>query len=120
MPLSSAGETNVLTSLLTGRFVSLHIADPGNTGVSEVIGGSYARQSATFVSTGSNPTVASNSTLIQFPVATGLWGVITHFGIWSAVSAGTFLAYEAVAVPKTVNVDDIARWDIGKLSVITD
>jgi hypothetical protein len=120
MPLSSSGEANVLTSLLAGRFVSLHTSAPGDAGVSEVTGGSYARQPVTFVSAGNNPTVASNNATIQFPVATALWGTISHFGIWSAVSAGTFLAYEAVAIPKTVNVDDVARWDVGKLSVITD
>jgi hypothetical protein len=120
MPLSSAGEASVLNSFLAGRFVSLHTADPGDTGLSEVIGGSYARQAATFTNTGNNPTVAANSTLIQFPVATASWGVITHFGIWSAASGGSFLAFNSVAVPKLVGVDDIARWDIGKLTVATD
>ena len=36
--LSSAGEAAVLTPLTTTAYVSLHTADPGNTGASEVSG----------------------------------------------------------------------------------
>jgi len=120
MPLSSTGETTVLNSLLAARFVSLHTSNPGNTGAGEVVGGGYARQAATFTNAGSNPTVSSNSALIQYPTATAPWGTITHFGIWSAASGGTFLAYNAVTVPKTIDTDDIARWEVGKLTVTTD
>ena len=120
MPLSSAGEASVLNSFLAGRFVSLHTFDPGDAGGSEVVGGSYVRQPATFANTGANPTVAANTGLIQFPVATALWGTITHFGIWGAASGGSFLAYNSVVTPKIVDVDDVARWDVGKLTVSTD
>ena len=120
MPLTPAGETNVLGSLLAARYVSLHTANPGDSGTAEVSGGSYARQAATFTNAGSNPTVASNSNLLQYPTATAPWGTITHFGIWSAVSGGTLLAYNAVTVPKSIDTDDIARWEIGKLTVTTD
>jgi hypothetical protein len=120
MPLSANGETTVLAALLAGRFISLHTGDPGNTGASEVAGGSYARQSATFTNAGSNPTVASNNALIQYPTATAAWGTITHFGIWSAASGGTFYGGAAVTTPKVIDIDDIARWDATKLTVSAD
>lgn len=121
MPLSSAGESNVLASLLAARFVSLHIGAPGDTGVSEVAGGAYARQGpVSFANAGTNPTVASNTAVVQYPTATAAWGNITHFGIWSAASAGTFLAWATVTTPKSIDIDDIARWEIGKLTVSAD
>jgi len=120
MPLTSSGESTVLTPLLASRFVSLHTADPGNTGINEVTGGAYVRMAATFANAGSNPTVASNTTAIQYPTATAAWGTVTHFGLWSAASGGSFLGYNSVVTPKAIGIDDIARWDIGKLSVTAD
>jgi len=121
MPLSSTGESTVLAALLAARFISLHTADPGNTGASEVAGGAYARQGpVTFTNTGSNPTTSANSTLITYPTATANWGTITHFGLWSAATAGTFYGGAAVTTSKAIDVDDIARWDIGKLTFTAD
>ena len=110
----------MLNALLAARFVGLHKSDPGPTGAGEVTGGGYVRQAATFTNTGTNPTVAANSTLIQFPVASAAWGAITHFALWSASSGGNVIAYAAVTTPKTIDVDDIARWEIGALQVSTD
>lgn len=120
MPLASAGETNVLGSLLAARFVSLHTGAPGDSGVNEVVGGAYARQAATFANTGSNPTVAANTGILQYPTATGAWGTITHFGLWTAASGGTFLGWNTVVTPKSIDIDDIARWEVGKLTVSAD
>ena len=117
MPLADTGETTVLDALLTSRFLSLHTAAPPT---SEVSGSGYARQSVTFVKTsGPDPTVYKNSVAVQFPAATGSWGTITHFGIWSASSGGNLLAYNAVTTSKLVAIDDIARWEINALSVDT-
>ena len=78
--LSSSGEAAVLAPLTTTAYVSLHTADPGNTGTSEVSGGGYARQGPiTFASAGSNPTVASNSAILTYPAATASWGTISLF-----------------------------------------
>jgi len=120
MGLSSNGESIILTSLLTGRFVSLHTADPGNTGASEVSGGAYARQSVTFVQTGANPTVAANNAVVEFPVATANWGTLTHFGVWSAATGGTYLGGDELETAKAINVDDVARFLAGYLQVVAD
>jgi hypothetical protein len=118
--LSGAGETIVLNALLAARFVSLHTADPGATGTSEVTGTPYTRIAATFTNTGSDPTIAANSAVIQFPTATSLWGTVSFFGLWSAVTAGTFLGGWPVNISKVVDVEDTARWDVGQLKIGTD
>lgn len=120
MPLASSGEVAVLNALLSGVYVSLHTGNPGNTGANEVAGGSYARKAATFTNTGNNPTVAANNAVIQFDQATADWGTIAHFGIWSAATGGSLLAYSPVTTPKTIGVGDVARWDTGTLTVSAD
>ena len=118
--LSSGGETLVLNSLLTGRFISLHTGDPGDTGASEVAGDTYVRQAYNYTLSGNNPTVAANSTVIQFPTATVAWGNIQFFGLWSASSGGTFLGGWNVTEAKPIGAEDTARWDIGALKIGTD
>jgi len=118
MPLADTGETTVLDSLLASRFLSLHTAAPP-TG--EVAGGGYTRQAVTFAKrTGPDPTVYKNTTLIQFPTATAFWGTVTHFGIWSAVTGGNLLAYNAVDVAKPVDIDDVVQWNVDALVVDTN
>src|SRR4249919_604453 len=105
--LSPAGETAILTPLTTTAYVSLHTADPGTTGTSEVSGGSYARVGpVAFTNAGNEPTVASNSAILSFPAATGSWGTIGYFGIWTAATSGTFQGSGALTTPKTVNSGD--------------
>jgi len=120
MPIAAAGEARVLTGLLDTVYISLHTGDPGTTGANEVTGGSYARESAAFSQASSNPTTASNSGAVQFTQATGAWGTVTHFGIWSAASSGDYLGGAAVDVSKAIVLGDIARWEIGGLAVTAD
>ena len=120
MPLASAGETIILNALLSGVYISLHIGNPGNSGANEVSGGSYARKAATFTKSGSNPTVAANDAVVQFNQATADWGNVTHFGIWSAASGGSLLGYNPVTTAKIIAIGDVARWDIGTLTVSAD
>lgn len=116
--LSSKGETAVLTPLTTTCYVSLHTADPADTGTSEVTGGSYARVGpVTFANAGNNPTVASNSAILTFAAATANWGTVTHFGTWDASSAGNFRGSGALSTPKAVNSGDTARFAAGALTI---
>lgn len=64
--------------------ISLHTADPGTTGASEVTGGSYARQAVTWGAASAG--VKSNSASMVFQIPAGT--TITHVGGWTA--AGTF------------------------------
>ena len=116
--LSSAGEVAVLAPLTTTAYVSLHTADPGDTGVNEVSGSAYARIGpVTFANAGSNPTVASNSAIVTYPAATGSWGTVSYFGVWSAATAGTFRGSGALTTPKPVGNGDTARFIAGALTI---
>ena len=116
--LSSAGETAVLGPLTTSAYVSLHTADPGATGASEVVGGAYARQGPiAFTEAGNNPTVASNSAILTFPPATAAWGMISYFGLWTAASGGTFQGSGALTTAGPVNNGDTARFLAGSLTI---
>src|SRR3954467_10898796 len=71
-------------------FVSLHAADPGATGVAQEItngSGTSARQQATF--TGASGVENPNATLAFTGYASGV--IITHIGLWTAQTSGTFL-----------------------------
>jgi hypothetical protein len=116
--LSSSGEAAILTPLTTTAYVSLHTGDPGDTGANEVSGGAYARQGPiTFTNAGNNPTVASNSAILTFPVATAAWGTISYFGLWSAATAGVFRGSGALITPGPVNNGDTARFLAGALTI---
>lgn len=70
---------------------SLHTAFPGGTGIAEVTGGSpaYARKSVTFNAAAAGNLDSSNTPLLDVPAST----TVGWLGFFSAVTAGTFLAY---------------------------
>jgi hypothetical protein len=65
---------------------SIHTADPGGTGASEVAGGSYARQAITWAAASSASKTLTGTVTFQIPSGT----TITHAGTWSASSGGTW------------------------------
>lgn len=105
-------------------YISLHTADPGETGASEVSGNSYARASVTNNATNFPAASAgskSNGTVINFatPTSTG-WSVVSHFGIWDASTSGNFLIGGALNASKTINGGDAVSIGIGGLTVTMD
>lgn len=84
-------------------YVSLHSADPGITGASEI---TAAGRKAIAFNASSGGQVA-NGALIEFtgmPAAT-----VTHLGLWSAASGGTFLWGGSVAATKTFGAGDTCQ-----------
>jgi hypothetical protein len=83
----------------TGVFIALTTTAPtAAAGGTEVVGGSYARQSAVFaISTPTN--VAANTATQSFPTATATWGVIGYFEIWSALTGGNRLYWGPLVDP---------------------
>ncbi|GGV34273.1 hypothetical protein GCM10010182_67710 [Actinomadura cremea] len=71
---------------LPAAYVSLHTADPGTDGSSEVTGGSYARQAATWAAASGGEKDSSAEVVFNIPSGT----TITHVGLWSASTSGTF------------------------------
>ncbi len=84
---------------------SLHTADPGTTGTSEVTGGSpaYARVSISWTA-GSSDGIYTATVTFNLPAST----TTTHLGLWSALTGGSFRDKAAVVIPsgsqRTVDV----------------
>lgn len=88
--LPVAGENAAIAAVLvpgTTYYLSLHSADPGTTGASELTGGGYVRQA--YVPTAAAAGAESNTASITVPNA----GTVpaTHIGIWTTATVGTYL-----------------------------
>lgn len=100
----------------TDVYVGLFTTDPTDDGSgTEVSGGSYARTVATFAA----PSGGSSSTNadVQFPQATGVWGTVTHFGIFDASTAGNLLYHGVLTASKTIETGDVFKIASGNLTV---
>lgn len=119
--LSPYGEATVLASILTTVYVSLHSADPGPTGANEIAGNAYARQGpTTFANSGSNPTVAANTAIVAYPTATADWGNVGFFGLWTALTGGSFEGSGALDAVRDVLSGDQVRFLAGALTTSAD
>lgn len=97
-------------------YVGLFTVIPTDAGGgTEVVGGSYARQSVVFSAPA--PDSVSNTALITFPTATADWGAIVGFALFDALVAGNMLVYATLATPRTVLTNDEFRFPIGQLVV---
>jgi hypothetical protein len=95
---------NAASSPLTNLYVSLHTADPGETGTAvtnETSYTSYARVAVARTSGGWTVTNNSVSPVanIDFPACTGGTATITHFGIVSTSSGAGTLYYKGTVTP---------------------
>ena len=97
-------------------YVSLHTADPTDAGTgTEVSGGSYIRQSATFGAPSNG--VSTTTADISFPQATANWGTIGWIGIWDAQTTGNLLYHTALDASKAIDNGDIFKIASGSLTV---
>ena len=103
--------TTVYVGLSTGSF------GEGNTGT-ELTGNAYARVSASFGAASSG--TASNDAAIEFTVATGDWGSVSHFGLFDAASGGNLLIHGAFSVAKTIQQGDVLKIAVGDLDITAD
>lgn len=115
--------------------VGLLTAAPSDTGGgTEVTGNNYSRvavaaslanfagtQSAgsTVASSGTSGTTSNNGA-VNFPTPSGTWGLVTHFGIYDAASAGNLLFYGALTTSKTINTNDVVSFAAAALTVQID
>lgn len=117
-------------------YVGLHTtACSDSSAGTEVTGGSYARvavtssltnwagtQSAgsTTASSGTSGTTSNNNAIV-FPAPTANWGVVTHFSINDASSAGNMIVCQALTTSKTINNGDAApQFNAGALTIQVD
>lgn len=67
--------------------------------------------------TNADPSVKANANSLTSAAATGA-GTISHFAIFSAVTAGTQRTdWQAVSASKTVAIGDTVSWAIGQCSI---
>ena len=86
MPFTDSGLDDMVNGLAAAAtYISLHTGDPSTTGANEVTGGSYTREQTTWGSASSGDRVGSQ---VTFDVPAGT--TITHWGLFTAASAGTF------------------------------
>lgn len=117
---------NAASSPLTSLYVSLHTADPGETGdqtTSEATYTSYARVAV--ARSGSGWTVSANAVenaaAIAFPAATGGTNTITHFGVGTASSgAGKLLYKGALSASLAVSAGITPQFAAGALDITED
>jgi len=107
-------------------YVSLHTADPGETGTqatSETAYGSYARQAV--ARSGAGWTVsgntASNTAAINWPACSSGTSTITHFGIGTDVSGtGNLLFSGAISSSLAVSTGITPTAAIGAITTTAD
>jgi hypothetical protein len=87
-------------------FLSIHTADPGNTGASEYTTYTGTRPAIAFNVAASQS--SGNTSQIDF-AAMGAT-TITHVGLWTATSAGTFKGGGALSASKTTASGDTLRF----------
>jgi hypothetical protein len=99
-------------------YVALYTVAPSDTGGgTEVSGGAYARQTGAFTVSGTNPTTATNSAAIEYPIATANYGTVVAVGILDASSSGNLLAYSTLDSSKVVSSGDVFRFNAGDLDI---
>lgn len=104
--------------------IALYTAAPSDSGGgTEVTGGSYARVNlppldANWTAASATNGLTDNAVAITFPTPSANWGVVTHFGIFDATSAGNLLIWGALTASKTINNGDPApSFPIGSLAI---
>ncbi len=92
MPYAAAAKNYMLDQLGSqALFGSLHTANPGSTGASEITGGSpaYARKSLTWNAAANGSKTLSNTPTFDVPAST----TVAYMGLWSAASGGSYYGY---------------------------
>lgn len=114
---SYTGGANTYIALMTAA------ATPESGTVTEVAGGSYARQ-AISATTGwsaggqvGDAYEVSNAGSVTFSQATADWGLVTHFAVYDALASGNLLYYGALDTSKQVYNGDTPSFPAGTLKV---
>ena len=82
----STTEANQALSTTGWVYLSLHTADPGTTGASEVTTGTYSRQLVTWGAASGGTVSNSAAVTVPLPAST----TASYFGVFSASTAGTY------------------------------
>lgn len=121
MSFSDTTENELLDYFLEDTlYVGVSTADPGDDGatLAEPTGGSYARVEVTAATwDAASGGSKKNGVAIEFSEATGDWGIITYFCIFSAATGGTIKAYGALTASKTITTGQTLRFPVESVTV---
>lgn len=110
------------TSIYVALFTAVADGEAGS--VTEVTGGSYAREQVTAWDAPSNAAGGgreiANTNTISFTEATGSWGTVTHFGVYDDSSAGNLLCYSALDNSRAISSGETAEFAAGALTIALD
>ena len=120
------GKTSAFGALATVPtiYAALSSTTPAmaGTNVTEPSGGAYARVATApsdwDAATLADPSEVDNVAAVTFPTATADWlaaANLTHMAYYDALTAGNFLGFGALTVPKPVLNGDTASFPIGSL-----
>lgn len=110
--------TNTAFTSPTAVYLGLFTSAPTDTGGgTELSGNAYARQAVTFAVSGTSPTLATNSSAIEYPTATASWGTLVAVAVFDASTSGNMLAWADLASNRTVGSGDIFRIPANDLDI---
>lgn len=106
-------------------YLALSTTDPldDGSGITEPVGGSYARLGVANNVTNWPAAVGgskSNALDLTFVTATASWGVITHMAIYDQVTGGNMLAHGILTTSKTIDNGDTVIFKAGNLTITLD
>jgi hypothetical protein len=87
----------------------------------EPVGNGYARVATAAAdwsaASGAAPAQKVNTAVKTFPTATGSWGTVTHFGLFTASSGGTLRVWGALTTSKTIDNGDTASFAASSIEI---
>ena len=110
--------TNGTATRPTDWYVALFTAAPSDSGGgTEVSGGGYSRQSATFDAASSPGGTTSNTNEITFTASGAAFGTVTHIGIFDASTSGNLLWHGSLSASKVIADGDALVFSAGNIDL---
>ena len=98
-------------------YVALFIGDPDGAGA-EVSAGDYAREVGSFGAAAAG--ACANDVAVDYGQATSDWGTVTHFAIYSALSAGVMQCTGELTASAEITSGENVSFAIGDLTLTED
>lgn len=107
----------------TTLYIGLSTTTPTDSGsnFTEPSGNNYARVATTSAdwnaASGTAPATKTNSGTKTFNQASGSWGTVTHFGLFTASSGGTPIIWGALTASKSIGNGDTASFPASSMTL---
>jgi hypothetical protein len=105
---------NAFTAPATYYVALYTVAPTASGGGTEVTGGGYVRQTATFTTTAQQST---NTSAVEFPTALVAYGTVVAAAVLDASTSGNLLAFANLTASKTIGIGDVLRIPASDLDI---